>query len=94
MLPPTPDPPFRVGQRVRCGVDTLVYPGYASSPLPRTQVYGRAGTVDAVAWLASPQREPPRWQVSVRYDHLTDTTWHGGLIRHRPEDLVPVEEWA
>jgi hypothetical protein len=85
-----PDPPFRVGQRVRSAAHT--YGQDAGAPSSRTEFFERAGTVVAVAW-----HEPPglvgRGDVRVDCDHLGRLTDPGNPILHRPHDLVPLEAW-
>jgi hypothetical protein len=85
-----PAPPFLVGQRVRCAAHT--FGRNLGLPGARTELFGRAGTVVAVAW-----REPPGlagyWDVRVDYDHLGQLTDPTNPIRHRVEDLVPLESW-
>jgi hypothetical protein len=64
----------------------------AGAPGARTERFGRADTIVAVAW-----HEPPglagHWDVRVDDDHLGRFTDPRHPIRHRPEDLGPLEAW-
>jgi hypothetical protein len=75
---------------VRCAAHT--FGRNAGAPSSRTELFGRAGTVVAVAW-----HEPPgmagQWEVRVDYDHLGRLTEPSNPIRHHPHDLVPLEAW-
>lgn len=83
-----PVPPFDVGRRVRCRAHF-----HTPDPYSRTDLYGRAGTVVAVAW-DHPAVGQPRWVVRVDYDHLGQLTGPQNSILHlEAGDLVPTEEW-
>ncbi len=77
---PMPEPPFRVGQRVRCVVSTLG----RGDPDKRVELRGRVGEVIDVRWV--PTGSPHGfWRVRVQYQL-------GPPSRpryHQPEDLEP-----
>ena len=79
------DPPFRVGQRVRCNVRTIDRRVLFHS----VELYGRAGTVVQTMWLPLTSSPPGYWLVTVDYDLGHDL----GLWRHEAGELVAVEDW-
>jgi hypothetical protein len=85
-----PDPPFRAGQRVRCAAHT--FGRNAGAPGSRSGLFGRAGTVVAVAWH-EPSGVAGHWDVRVDHDRLGQLTEPSNPTWHRPHDLVPLEAW-
>ena len=79
------DPPFAIGQRVRCNVRTID----RRVLFHAVELYGRRGTVVRVMWLPLTSPPPGYWLVSVDYDLGRDV----GVWRHPASELVPAEDW-
>lgn len=77
---PPPEPPFRIGQRVRCVVSTLS----RGAPDQRVELRDRVGEVIGVRWVATGGAQG-FWSIRVHYQLEPPNRPR----YHHPEDLTP-----